>query len=75
MTKKSRLAALVEEAAADAVELTIGHHVQQWAADMAHELLSDPAFKAEMIGLMRAAFQQAIADLQRHEPAPPEGDH
>jgi hypothetical protein len=71
---KSRLARLVEDSAADAVGLTIERHVSMWAAEMAHDLLSDPAFKAEMIRLMRQAFETAIVDLQ-HRDAPAPDDH
>ena len=37
--------------------------------EMAHDLLRDPEFRAEMQQLVRVAFQQALKEL--NEPAPP----
>ena len=34
------------------------------AEEMAHDLLRDPEFRAEMQHLMRAAFQQALVELR-----------
>lgn len=34
------------------------------AEEMAHDLLRDPEFRAEMQQLMRAAFQQALIELR-----------
>jgi len=43
--------------------------IDKVAEEIAHDLLRDPKFRAELQELVRVAFQQAIKEL--HEPAPP----
>ena len=46
-----------------------GRTVDKVAEELAHDLLRDPEFRAEMQQLVRVAFQQALKEL--NEPAPP----
>ena len=43
--------------------------VDKVVEEMAHDLLRDPTFRAEMQELIRVAFQQTLKEL--NDPAPP----
>jgi hypothetical protein len=68
---RSQLAALVEQTTRASVASVLARHADTVAEDMAHELLRDVEFRAEMQRLLRAAFARALADLS--QPAPPAG--
>lgn len=62
------LAELIQKQTAESIVSVLNRSIDRWAEEMAHDLLRDPDFRAEMQELLRAAFRQALKDL--NEPVP-----
>jgi hypothetical protein len=66
------LAELVRRQTTSSVVSVLGRTIDQIAAEIVHDLLRDPDFRAEMQQLMRLALQQAVRDF--NEPMPSENE-
>lgn len=59
----SKLAHLVNEQVQVSIATSLSRATDRIADRMAAEILKDPAFKAKMETLVRAAFERALKDL------------
>lgn len=66
----SLLADLVRRQTATSLLNVFGRTVDKVAEEMAHDLLRDPEFRAELQALVRAAFVQALRELEQPTPPP-----
>jgi len=57
------LTRLVERQVSESVAAALGRAIDRVAETYTEDLLRDPAFKAEMLALLRAAFAQTIRQL------------
>jgi hypothetical protein len=63
------LAELIRKQTATSLLGVFSRTIDKVVEEMAHDLLRDPEFRAEMQALVRAAFRQALRDL--NEPSEP----
>ena len=54
---------IIREATARATVTTFSTQTAALAEEMAREIMKDPAFKADMIALVRQAFRETLAAL------------
>jgi hypothetical protein len=62
------LSEIIEKQVGQSIALHLARITDRAADDLAGELLRDPAFKAEMLELVRAAFRKALLALQTETP-------
>jgi hypothetical protein len=62
------LATFVDDRTRRSVLTVLDRAIDRQAEEMAHELLRDPEFKAEMQALMREAFARALKSLTEAQP-------
>lgn len=63
------LTELVRKQTATSLLGVFSRTIDKVVEEMAHDLLRDPEFRAELQQLMRVAFQQTLKEL--NDPAPP----
>jgi hypothetical protein len=61
----SLLKELIERQTRESVVTVLARQTDHWAEAMMHEMLQDPAFKAQMRTLLSAAFAKALAELEQ----------
>jgi hypothetical protein len=65
------LADLVRKQTSLSLLNVFGRTVDKVAEELAHDLLRDPEFRAELQSLVRAAFMQAMKELNAPAPSTP----
>lgn len=60
---RTLLAELIDKQVAQSVIKTLSRATDDIAEDLAHDILRDPTFRAEIQALIRVAFQRTLTDL------------